>query len=242
MSKKLLTCTWIILIGVVVLVTVALIIGRRPAEEPEIETMPEETVKAVIVEEETSEEVIADTAADILDRVVVVTEAETTTEGIRSAEELANMVLNAGLNGADREAFLGERYEEVQAWIDANYEPPTHNNASNVLDALEYSYPSGDVLNPEDGINYYYGTLETYYDLDMSWNVDVMRGMGFDAENYPYWVRGDGVKMLGDYVMCAADFDYEPRGTITETSLGTAIVVDTGAGGWAWHDICVSGW
>ena len=66
--------------------------------------------------------------------------------------------------------------------------------------------------------------------------------MGYDEVNYPYWIRSDGVKMLGDYVMCAADFSYEPRGTITSTSLGTAIVVDTGLGGWGWHDICVSGW
>lgn len=69
---------------------------------------------------------------------------------------------------------------------------------------------------------------ETYYNLNMSRCVSVMRGLGYDEETYPVWTRGDGAKMLGDYVMCAASFDIRPRGTILETSLGMAIVVDTG--------------
>ena len=150
-----------------------------------------------------------------------------------SAEEAADYVLNHGINGPDREAFLGDRYDEVQAYIDANFVPP---HEDELMD-----YPTtGNVLNPYDGINYYGGVLETYYDLDMSWCIGVMRDMGYDEVNYPYWIRSDGVKMLGDYVMCAADFDYEPRGTFTMTSLGPAIVVDTGLGGWGWHDIAVA--
>ena len=43
-----------------------------------------------------------------------------------------------------------------------------------------------------------------------------------------YWVRKDGVKMLGDYVMVGADFKKHPRGSIVDTSLGKGIVVDTG--------------
>ncbi len=34
--------------------------------------------------------------------------------------------------------------------------------------------------------------------------------------------------MYGDYVMVAADYSTRPRGTLLESSLGTAIVVDTG--------------
>ena len=70
---------------------------------------------------------------------------------------------------------------------------------------------------------------ETYYNLNMSRCVQIMRDMGYDEETYPEWVREDGAKMLGNYVMCAASFDIRPRGTILETSLGTAIVVDTGS-------------
>ncbi len=70
---------------------------------------------------------------------------------------------------------------------------------------------------------------ETYYNLNMNGVVSIMRSQGFSEAEYPYWVRDDGVKMLGDYVMVAADFNSRPRGTILETSLGTAIVCDTGS-------------
>jgi hypothetical protein len=66
---------------------------------------------------------------------------------------------------------------------------------------------------------------ETYYNLDMSGVVQIMRNMGNTDE---YWVRDDGVKMLGDYVMIAADLNLRPRGSLVETSLGTGIVCDTG--------------
>ena len=84
---------------------------------------------------------------------------------------------------------------------------------------------------------------ETYYNLNMSGVVSIMRGMGYSEEEYPYWVREDGVKMLGDYVMCAAAFSIRPRGSVVETSLGTALVCDTG--GFAYYnetqiDIAVS--
>ena len=70
---------------------------------------------------------------------------------------------------------------------------------------------------------------ETYYNLNMSGCISYMRSLGYDEETYPYWIREDGAKMLGQYVMCAADLDIRPKGTILETSLGDAIVVDTGA-------------
>ena len=66
---------------------------------------------------------------------------------------------------------------------------------------------------------------ETYYNLNMAGVVNIMRRMGNDDE---YWVRDDGVKMLGDYIMVAADLDLRPRGSLVETSLGTGIVCDTG--------------
>ena len=66
---------------------------------------------------------------------------------------------------------------------------------------------------------------ETYYNLDMSGVVAIMRGMGNNDE---YWVREDGCKMLGDYIMCAANLDVHPRGSLVESSLGTCIVCDTG--------------
>lgn len=69
---------------------------------------------------------------------------------------------------------------------------------------------------------------ETYYNLPMSGVVRIMRKKGYDEQSYPYWVREDGVKMFGDYIMVAADLTTRPKGTILECSLGTAMVVDTG--------------
>lgn len=69
---------------------------------------------------------------------------------------------------------------------------------------------------------------ETYYNLPMGYCIELMRNMGYTVEEYPFWVREDGAKMLGNYVMCAADLSIRPKGTILETSLGQAIVVDTG--------------
>ena len=59
----------------------------------------------------------------------------------------------------------------------------------------------------------------------MSGVVDIMRCM---VNNDNYWVREDGVKMYGDYVIVAANLDVHPRGSTVETSLGTGIVLDTG--------------
>lgn len=70
---------------------------------------------------------------------------------------------------------------------------------------------------------------ETYYNLPMGRCISIMRDMGYSVEEYPFYIREDGAKMLGEYVMCAANLSTRPKGTIIETSLGPAIVVDTGS-------------
>lgn len=84
---------------------------------------------------------------------------------------------------------------------------------------------TGPKLTRMGGVNQGPTGKETYYNLNMSGVVSIMRDMG---NSDPYWVRDDGVKMLGDYVMVAADLQEHPRGSIVESSLGTSIVVDTG--------------
>lgn len=69
---------------------------------------------------------------------------------------------------------------------------------------------------------------ETYYNLPMGRCIEIMRDLEYSVEDYPFWIREDGAKMLGEYVMCAASLNLRPKGTIVETSLGMAIVVDTG--------------
>ena len=85
-----------------------------------------------------------------------------------------------------------------------------------------------DHITKERGGCYGPSGVETYYNLYMGNCVNYMRELGFSEEEYPYWVREDGAKMLGNYVMVAANWKIRPKGTILETSLGTAIVVDTG--------------
>ena len=67
---------------------------------------------------------------------------------------------------------------------------------------------------------------ETYYNLDMTGVIAIMRRRG---NTDPYWIREDGCKMLGPYIMIAANLDIRPRGTLVPTSLGMGIVCDTGA-------------
>ena len=83
----------------------------------------------------------------------------------------------------------------------------------------------GPVLSKGRGVNYGPSGKETYYNLNMSSVVSIMRSMGYTGE---YWVREDGCKMLGEYIMVAANLNLRPRGSIVETSLGDAIVCDTG--------------
>lgn len=84
---------------------------------------------------------------------------------------------------------------------------------------------NGPVLTPSAGAIQGPTGKETYYNLPMEGVVSIMRSMG---NNDPYWVREDGVKMLGDYVMVAANLSMFPRGSYVPCSLGMAIVCDTG--------------
>lgn len=78
-------------------------------------------------------------------------------------------------------------------------------------------------------INRWCGTVhgpsgkETYYNLPMEGCIRLARSIGIGGT---YWVRADGCKMLGNYIMVATDVHRWPKGTILETSLGTAMVVD----------------
>ena len=59
----------------------------------------------------------------------------------------------------------------------------------------------------------------------MSGVVKYMNELGYYGE---VWVREDGAKMMGDFIMVAAELGSRPKGTILKTSLGWAVVADTG--------------
>jgi 3D (Asp-Asp-Asp) domain-containing protein/cell division protein FtsB len=91
--------------------------------------------------------------------------------------------------------------------------------------------PSGAHLTAQSGTFNFEGHTETYYNLDMSVVVQVAQSRGIAGE---YHVRSDGAKMIGDYIMVAADYSIHPYGSLVNTSLGMGIVVDTG-GFIAWN-------
>ena len=125
------------------------------------------------------------------------------------------------------EPAAAEVVETVQG-TDASAAEGTENaqtDAQAAPDAPTSSW-TGPKLTRSGGVNQGPTGKETYYNLNMSGVINIMRNMG---NNDAYWVRDDGVKMLGDYVMVAADLETHPRGSIVESSLGEAIVVDTGA-------------
>jgi len=115
---------------------------------------------------------------------------------------------------------------------------PRTETATNAETGEEDTFETYEVVETYQGevLNAYNGRVptvnglgsETYYNLDMSYVVEIMRSIGFDADSYPYWVRDDGCKMLGDYIMVAANLDIYPRGSVVETTLGPGLVCDTG--------------
>lgn len=95
------------------------------------------------------------------------------------------------------------------------------------LEIIETSYSGGKLTKSRGTIQGPSGK-ETYYNLNMTGVVSIMRRQGFSEAEYPYNVRADGVKCLGPYVMVAAHLGQRPRGSKVQTSLGTGIVCDTG--------------
>ena len=112
-----------------------------------------------------------------------------------------------------------------------------------VIQFKEDAYdPNEPHLTKQAGVFYGPSGKETYYNLPMGRVISYMRDLGYTTEDYPFWVRSDGAKMLGDYVMVAADLSVYSKGSIVPTSLGKGIVCDTGAfaGGSVALDIAVN--
>ena len=85
---------------------------------------------------------------------------------------------------------------------------------------------NGQVLSASAGrITNSYGNSETYYNLPENVVVANANAQGISGS---YWVREDGVKMFGDYVIVAANRSLYPYGSTMNTSLGTGVSLDTG--------------
>ena len=69
----------------------------------------------------------------------------------------------------------------------------------------------------------YNGHTETWYDLPMENVIQRSQAAGIPCE---YWIRDDGVKMFGQWVIVAAH-PSKTRYTMVQTSLGEGIILDT---------------
>ena len=145
-----------------------------------------------------------------LDEVMQMRESD-----IRAVEEEAELK-------ASEEAELSAGTQDLaQEWQDAVEENRRHDIA------YQTRNPNwdGPVLSRSKGSVYGPTGKETYYNLNMSVCVRNRWRRGFSGEA---WVRNDGCKMFGDYIMCTANLGLHPYGSLVESSLGTCIVVDTG--------------
>lgn len=94
---------------------------------------------------------------------------------------------------------------------------------------VEYVEPQisyGDHLTAWGGVYWYGDQKETWYNLPMDGVIQIMTAYGYSYDDY--WIREDGCKMLGDYIMIAANLNVHPRGSLVMTSLGMGLVCDTG--------------
>ena len=138
---------------------------------------------------------------------------------------------------------ITEWVEPLEAWQGAIPDEYLENPEEQYVETYTEPYVEervsyGDCLTALGGVYWFGDQKETWYNLDMSGIVSSIQNRGWlwndIAEEYKenvageYWVREDGCKMLGDYIMVAANLSVHPRGSLVETSLGTGVVVDTG--------------
>ena len=119
------------------------------------------------------------------------------------------------------ESIAEKAFEAKEEWTEALKE----SRREELANQTRSLYWDGPVLTRSKGSVYGPSGKETYYNLNMSGCVRNMNRRGY---YYEVWVRNDGCKRFGDYIMCAANLGVHPFGSLVECSLGTCIVVDTG--------------
>lgn len=139
-------------------------------------------------------------------------------------DELASIKSAAQERKKEAERIAAERAAAERAAREAQVATYTATDYSSSVPndggGSSYSGSSGGRLTAQGGVNYYNNKKETYYNLDMSGVIANAQSQGIEGN---YWVRDDGVKMYGDYVIVASQ---APKNTIIETSLGTGLVLD----------------
>lgn len=203
------------------LVALSIIIGYIFLPIPALIITGGDIVQAEVVEEPNE-------AVEVIGEEVLQKEEENLTSTLLPIEQIA-VEINAGLwgYGTERKERLeaaGYNYEEVQNKVNEMY-PRTERIEEDKVVVTTTSY-SGIKLNRTNGTIQGPSGKETYYNLPMGGVIQIMSAFGYSQSDY--WVREDGCKMLGQYIMVAAHLGIRPRGSLVETSLGTGIVCDTG--------------
>lgn len=105
--------------------------------------------------------------------------------------------------------------------------PLTEENAvTGEIEAPQPQGAGGGCLTATGGVYWYGDQKETWYNLPMEGVIAMAQNNGIYGE---YWIRSDGCKMYGDYIILACNRNVHPMGSLVETSLGTGISLDTGA-------------
>ena len=179
--------------------------------------------------------------------MVVVETGEDVYEGVYLEEDYTpeeqEEVVEEEVEEVIAEEPIAEWVESLEAWQGAIPDEYLENPEEQYVETYTEPYVEervsyGDCLTALGGVYWFGDQKETWYNLDMSGIVSSIQNRGWlwndIAEEYKenvageYWVREDGCKMLGDYIMVAANLSVHPRGSLVETSLGTGVVVDTG--------------
>lgn len=163
--------------------------------------------------------------AELIEEATEVEEYGELVEEIEVAEEIIEEVIKPEVVleiVSENEAV--EIVEETTVSENVVAEPDVSETTISENTIEEYFW-DGPILTARKGVNAGPTGKETYYNLPMGGVINIMRNMGYTDE---YWVREDGVKMFGDYVMVAANLSVFPRGSIVPTSLGLGVVCDTG--------------
>ena len=169
--------------------------------------MPTTTTATVVTTKTTTTTTVATTTVTTTTTTVSTTTTTTTTTSTTTTTEISESTVQ--LTAAELE-------EESSSDSHSSEE-------SNIAESSEKS--TAEALTKRKGIVNGPSGKESWYNKPMDGVINIMEDKGFFEE---YWIREDGVKMYGNYIMCAANLEIRPRGTILETSLGLAMVCDTG--------------
>lgn len=199
--------------------------AQDPAEEDtQTAEATEETADTEIVPAESADVLAEEAAAESTEEEAAAEEtAEETASSDAAEEETAAAAEDSGEKTTPSDE--DETTEETEAAA-AEESADVAEETVDLNVSTKNSSWTGQVLNSYVGAVYGpSGGKEVYYNMNMSQVVANLKSAGYEGD---YWVRDDGIKMFGSYVMVAACYSVHPYGSFVETTLGTAIVCDTG--------------